>query len=234
MKKFLLLILLLCLFTTPCYANAGIPVFMFLPTIVQATAYGFGFLHLGEYFFWGYVDNDILLFGYLGILYGFVLLWLVVLIEYNYLRPKLPKIESKILEKEIWIGNTITTLIGVIFWIPAFWAKGDRLAFMVFGPLGLTNHSDINPSIIYIALPFYLFFIIYICFVLSHRIEASFIKKIKGEYTDKEISIAVKRANRQSYWTLFLSTFFPPVILFFLPFYIIENRKLKKSEINTV
>ena len=206
MKKFLLLALFLCLFATPCYANAGIPVFMFLPVIVNALPFGVSYgaymdhLFLLEDNFEDALDGLSTLSISLGILVGILLLWLVVSVEYKYLREKLPNIECKSLKKEVWLGNITTTLIGFVFLIPLPWAV-NRLGFWVIGPIAVLDEK-IVPSFVFLIL--YLLYIpslIYLCFVLSHRIEASFIKKIKGDYSEKEVRLVVKKANKRSYWT---------------------------------
>ena len=115
-KKILLFTLLLCLCASSSYANAGIPVFAFLPTIVQNMAAGLSLLDLGYTFeledpVWIWMCVQFLF----GVVISFLLLICVVSVEYGYLLQKLPKIEPKVLKKEVWHGNLITTLIGFSF-----------------------------------------------------------------------------------------------------------------------
>ncbi|MBP5533901.1 MAG: hypothetical protein J6Y03_00115 [Alphaproteobacteria bacterium] len=204
MKKFLLLILLLCLFATPCYANAGIPVFICLPTIINALFFAFPFRAFVDIFDTGLPGLFDWFCFFLLVLIGIFLLWLVFLVEYKYLRNKLPNIEPTALKKEVWLGNITTTLIGLIFLIPEPWSH-NRLGFWIFGPISLlSEHNVVSDSTFFSLLLLYIPLVIYICFILSHRIEAFFIQKIRGEYTEKEIKEAVRKANRRSYWTLII------------------------------
>ena len=212
MKKFLLLTLLLCLFATPCYANAGIPVFMFLPAIVNALPFGISYGAYMDYISIledGFSWLDVLGISS-GILVGTFLLCLVVSVEYKYLREKLSNIECKSLKKEVWLGNITTTLIGFVFFIPLPWAV-NRLGFYICGPIIVLENTV--PSFIHLILfLLYIPALIYLCFILSHRIEAFFVKRVKGDYSEKEVELAVKKANKHSYWTFIIALIVSSII----------------------
>ena len=213
MKKFLLLALFLCLFSTPCYANAGIPVFMFFPCVLSSMLGGF---------ILGASRNYQSVFGVgLFILGAFIIqllpLWIVVSTEYIDLRKYLPKINRNKLKKQVWIGNIATTLIGMILWFPFIW-QDNSTAYIIFGPFSLLPHNRDSDSILEeVLLPGFLLIALFIaCYFISYRLEALFVDKVKGEYTKKEILYAVKKANRHSYWILlacFAWVFIPYILI---------------------
>jgi hypothetical protein len=53
------------------------------------------------------------------------------------------------------------------------------------------------------------------------------VSKIKGDYTNEEVSIAVKEANRRSYWSLI---FFPAMIFFASKAKKLEKERMKQNE----
>ena len=242
MKKVLLLTWFLCLCASPSYANAGIPIFIALPTIIQSVFWGWPFYYFIQVFRYNlWITDDVnfdfllsnpldTLFSFIVMpLYGLFLLWNVVLMEYNYYLDNLTKIDSCVLKKAVWKGNILTTLLGFVFWVPsAFFVESSRVGYIVLGPIELITHTVLDRFFIFI-LPLYLFLLIFVCFILSHSVEASFIKKITSDYGDKEIKIAARKANRRSYWGLFLCCIFPPASFVCFFTYIIKNRKLEKQ-----
>lgn len=225
MKKLLLLTLLLCLFATPCYANAGIPVFMFFPVVVSAIVFGFTIPAVHYRF------NFLSFIPFLGAFLGqIILLWIVVLTEYIYLRQHLPKINPEQLKKQIWIGNIVTMILGIFLWIPFFW-QYNQAAYIIFGPVSFLPYDcdadDLlcQDNFLYLSIAL-LIPLFVMCYFISYKLEAVFVNKIKGEYSKQEVVYAVKKANRRSYWTLLLCG----LIWISIPF-VLKKRLDKKKEI---
>lgn len=164
MKKSLLIALLLCLLSTPCWANVIIPVFILFPVVVQSSFFGISWKEIFHLFDYcgdvfcpdvlldpfktdqvgcpsGYVTIECDFVDYIQpVIYGLiglVLLWIVVQIEYLYLSKILSELNRKTLKKQIWKANIFSTAIGFLFWIPLALCP-DRLTTYIFvGPFSL-------------------------------------------------------------------------------------------------
>ncbi|MBE6450078.1 MAG: hypothetical protein E7013_05280 [Alphaproteobacteria bacterium] len=216
MKKSLLIALLFCLLSTPCWANVIIPVFILFPVVIQSTLFGLSwkdvfylFDFCREFHSCDYSDYiQPLIYGLIGL----VLLWIVVQTEYLYLSKVLSELDKKTLKKQIWKANIFSTAIGFLFWMPLALEPYALTEYIFVGPIAttpfLTGSYWETKNFIIIILN--LMALLYVCFKLSHWTEAPFLRKIRGNYNKEQVNLAVKRANRRSYWWLVLAILLAP------------------------
>ena len=181
-KLLILFLILIC--ATPCYADAGIPLWINNPPSFFAFTFLIGSTHI----------NPLII----GLFLSFIILIVVTVIETGIIRVFLKNIELSNLLKIVFKSNLISAMVGsLIVLTPVPFQNSVGLNKVIFGPLIITG--DFYPIV--------MFYLNIILLILSFFIEYAAAKKdLIHSYETKDI--------KKAFWMANIATYAMPLVLY--------------------